>query len=208
MNHKIDICAPLRELTEDEVKYTLRNKEAIIISIHEKMYFIQKDISQTDDMIEMASFRSTEITDMPSGKGTHKDLADVLLKYYKYMDDQKKQYTDLFRTLIDREMRTERIWMCFLLLDEPYYGYIKRLYVDGEKYDTVEAESGFSRQVFGKYRKEAMELIIRFYNSDKNMLELSEQSQKSLLHKEKEMIKETKTESIHQLSFMELLNNK
>ena len=94
--------------------------------------------------------------------------------------------------------------MCFLLLDEPYYDYIKRLYVNGEKYDTVEAESGFSRQVFGKYRKEAMDLIIRFYNSEKDMLELSEQSQKSLLRKGIESQKETQPEAVHQLSLDEI----
>ena len=206
MSYKVDICAPLQELTENEVKYTLRNKKTIIIGIHEKMYFIQKEISQTNELIERASFRSNEITDMPSGKGTHRELTDVLLKYYKYMDLQKKEYIDLFRILIEREKRTERIWMCFLLLDEPYYEYIKRLYVDGEKYDTVEAESGFSRQVFAKYRKEAIELILRFYNSEKSMLELSEQSQKSLLCKEKKTGKEATVENVHQLSFVELLN--
>lgn len=179
----MNICDPIKELTEDEIIHSLKHKEQIIISIHEKMYFIRKEIVKTDDIIEIASFHSSETTDMPSGKGQHKDLSDVLLKYYKYMEKQKKEFNDIFWTLIQREMRIERIWMCFLLLDEPYYTYIKRLYVDGDKYDVVEEESGFSRQVFGKYRKEAISLILHFYNSDKSMIELSEISQRKIVNR-------------------------
>lgn len=202
----MNICDPIKELTEDEIIYSLKNKEKLIVSIHEKMYFIRKEVVKTEDIIEMASFHSSEITDMPSGKGVHKDLSDVLLKYYKYMDSQKKEFKDLFWTLTQREMRIERIWMCFLLLDEPYYTYIKRLYVDCEKYDAVEADSGFSRQVFGKYRKEAILLIMHFYNSDKSMMELSEISQRGLMYPKKDKKeRQASNQNDGQISLMDIL---
>lgn len=205
MDYKIDICAPLWELTEEEIKYTLRNKYAIIVSIHEKMHFIKKEIAQADDMIRTASFRSSEIIDMPSGNGNHRDLTDVLLKYYKYMDVQKNQYTDMFWNLIEREKRTERIWMCFLLLEEPYYTYLKRLYVDGEKYEAVEQDSGFSRQVFAKYRKEAVGLIIHFYYSEKSMPELHQQAQRSLIHRDKKVQSTEPAGEVQQITMEDIL---
>lgn len=210
----MNICAPIKRLTEDEIKDILKHKEELIISIHDKMYMTKKEMSKTDDIIEMASFPSSQLNDMPGGKGEHKDLSDVLLKYYKYLNRQKEEYNELFWILIQRELRIERVWMCFLLLDEPYYSYIKKLYVDNEKYETVERESGYAGSTFRKYRKEAIELIIYFYESDKSMTELMELSQKKLIEHEKIIIEEKDDSSDaenHQISitdFMEIKNIK
>lgn len=169
---------PSRVLTEDEIIYTLKNKDVLMKSINEKLCFIKQELNQNDEMIETASFHSPKITDMSCGHGTHKDLADVLLTYGKNIQNKRNEWLDVLTILIERKNRIERIWLCFLILEEPYYTYMKRLYVDGEKYFTVETESGFSRQVFAKYRKEALGLIEGFYFSTKNLLELSMQFQR------------------------------
>lgn len=193
---------PSKALTEEEIIYTLKNKEILMKSIDEKLGIIQKELDRKEDneMIETASFRSMEITDV-SCMGKNKDLTDVIIQYYTNRQEKRDEYLKLFGILVTRKRRIERIWLCFLTLDEPYYTYIKRLYVDGEKYATVETESGFSRQVFAKYRKEALQLIIRFYFLDNSMLK-SVQNHKSHKKKRKRKVQKTGMEQITMYDFL------
>lgn len=171
---------PFGVLTEDEIIYTLKNKETLLKSINEKLYFVKNELcNDNNEMIETASFRSLGITDISCAGGRNKDLMDVLTRYYANRREKEEEYLKFSKILIKRKYRIERIWQCFLILEEPYYTYIKRLYVEGEKYITVEAESGFSRQVFAKYRKEALNLMIHFYDLPQSMQELSCQFQRN-----------------------------
>lgn len=190
---------PSDSLTEDEIIYTLKNKEILTKSIDEKLGIIQKELDRKEDneMIETASFRSMEITDV-SCIGKNKDLTDVIIQYYANRQEKRDEYLKLFGILAARKRRMERIWLCFLTLEEPYYTYIKRLYVDGEKYATVEMESGFSRQVFAKYRKEALQLIIRFYFSDNSMFKSVHNHKK----KRKRKVQKTNMEQITMYDFL------
>lgn len=160
------------DITEADVKYFLRNKDKLIMDIHEKIHQINRSVKQVNDIMESVSYHSTEVSDMPHARNGHKDMSDVYEKYLHKRDERLLEYKQMLWALMMKEETIERVWSCFLALSEPYYSIIKHLYVENELYATAEAESGLSRQVFEKYRKRAMELIIGFYHSDKTDAEL------------------------------------
>lgn len=162
-------------ITEVNVINILKNKTELINSIQDRIYNFRKDISDTDEIIEMVSLSSKELSDMPGGGGK-KDLWNTYEKYRRQLELRQKEYADSLYHLIMQEDRIYRVWNSFLLLDEPYYGIVKRLYTEKELYDTVQKESGYSLQVFNKYRKRAIKSIIDIYNSeitDENLQQMS-----------------------------------
>uniref|UniRef100_UPI0040579BFD hypothetical protein n=1 Tax=Agathobacter sp. TaxID=2021311 RepID=UPI0040579BFD len=165
------------DITEDEIKHILRNREMLMASIQDKMYTIRHDIIWTRDVIEMVSLPCKTLSDMPGIHNRHMDIGDVYEKYEKRLNRRRTEFIEMMEALSDKEEKIERVWASYLALDEPYYSIVNRMYVQNELYATVEAESGYSRHVFEKYRKEAVSLIRHFYDSEKSMASLFEMQQ-------------------------------
>lgn len=170
----------------------LRNREQKLHSIHNKIYDIKKDVSDTDDIIMMVSLASKTVSDMPKGTGSHAGLEQTYEKYQKKLKERQEVSNVIMWNLILQEERIERVWHAYLALDDPYYSIVDKMYVHGEKYEAVEKESGYSRQVFEKYRKEAIRLIVLFYNSDKTDADLMMFQQMKMTGKAKEILAEEK----------------
>lgn len=194
-------------ITENEIKDILRQRNNRIAAIQEKIYTIDKDIKNTESIIEMVSFRRPEISDMPRGKGNHTDLGDTYLNYREILEQRTREYNKLLYEMIREEICIERVWQCYLLLGEPYFTILTDLYVKNEKYIIVEQESGYSRQVFEGYRKNGIELILEFYNSSKSAAELAEGSIAAEIQRSREKHKKESDKENYQISMEDIMEN-
>lgn len=151
-------------ITEKEIKHILRNREMLLLSIHQKMVAIEKDIEKTDDMIVSMSLPTNTMSEMPRGSAKQKDLGDVYRNYKKILKQRNEDYKAMYWELILQEQLIEQVWDAYMRLEEPYYSIINQMYVQSMLYAAVERESGWSRQVFEKKRKKGMELILNRIN--------------------------------------------
>lgn len=188
-------------ISEKDVIEILRFKQALLDAIPEKLYTIRCDISNTDDIIEMISLSCKTISDMPKGTGGHNDLSEVYERCQNKLRERNQEFIKIINDLINRKEQIHRVWSCFMALNEPYYSILHRRYVQNELYDTVQKESGFSMQVFEKYRKRAISSIIDLYNSDASESELQRMGN---VVKDEPVIHHGK-ESSEQLSIMDWL---
>lgn len=188
-------------ITKEDIIHILKNKEKLIMDIHDKMFLIERDITSTSDIITSVSYPKTQLSDMPHGNGRKKGLDDIYEKYLKILDERTYEKMAMIWELIMEEEKIERVWSSFLALDEPYYGIIKRLYLDNELYMVVEKESDLSHQVFEKYRKHAIEIIEKLYCSNKTDSELISLQNMRIVNKTNSTLKQKQIEQ--QLSLFE-----
>jgi len=192
-------------INEEMIKKILQNRTEMILSIHARLEYLNKDVSQTSDIIQAVSLRSKALSDMPKGGGGQKDLYAEYEKYNLLLDKRYKEYALGVQQLILQEERIERVWLCFNALDADAFTILYRLYVEKELYATVEEESGLTHPIFEKHRKRALQDIIRLYNSEleeKSIFEMAEDARTKVNYF-------TKIDNMegHQMSFMETINN-
>ncbi len=154
------------KISEKDVIKILQHKESMLDAIYEKIYSIKQEMLNTDEVIEMVALSCKQVSDMHSSAGEHKDLFEVYERYLSQLKKRGKEYKVVLQALILKEEMILRVWSCFLALDDPYYTILNRRYVHNELYDAVQKESGYSLQVFEKYRKRAIQGIIKLYFSD------------------------------------------
>lgn len=158
-------------ITEQEVKNILRNREILLLSIHQKMSVIEQDMEKTDDMIETMSMPANLMSGMPRSSGTQKDLGDVYRNYKKILKQRNEDYKSMYWELVLKEEMIERVWDAYMRLEEPYYSIINKMYVQSMLYAAVERESGWSRQVFEKKRKKGVRLIVDKVNHQQDEMD-------------------------------------
>lgn len=190
-------------VTDKEVKEILQNRPKIIASIHTRMDYLSKDIVKTDDIISAVSLRSKHLSDLPTGKGGHKDIFKEFENYQSLLLRRDREYAEAIRNLIMQEERVERVWLCFNALEAEEFTILNKLYVLNELYATVEKLSGLTHPVFEKHRKSAIQNIIRLYNSeleDTYIFELINNRSKEILKADT-----TEKENNYQLSFVDMI---
>lgn len=194
-------------ISESTIKEILKNRIKMIESIHARIEYLNKDISQTSDIIEAVSLRSKTLSDMPRGSSGHKDLHTEYERYHILLDKRYVEYARGIHQLVLQEERIERVWLCFNALDSDAYTTLYKLYVENQLYQTVELESGLTHPVFEKKRKRAMQDIIRLYDSDFKNGHIFEHAEmeRNNMPKVKE---EAKQENNHQLSLMDVFMTK
>lgn len=65
-----------------------------------------------------------------------------------------------------------RVWACYLALDDPYYTLLSQLYVENDLYENVRIQFDMSPTTFERYRKKALHLIIEYTKSPLSVGEL------------------------------------
>lgn len=162
----------MKNLSETEIKDILRNREQKIANIHKKMFSLYRELEHTDDILESVAFPSTNLSGLPGGKGCHKDLGDVLIKYNRQNYNRSEEIRRIMWELVEQEDSINRVWACFHALDDPYYSILYALYVENQLYQTVEDSFDVSHKTFEKYRQQGIELLIRFYDSGESIADL------------------------------------
>lgn len=166
------------ELTEQKVKSILRHKKEKLKNIREKRLQLYEMIEDTDSVLISSALPSPKLSALPTGKGTHKDMGDVLLNYQAELRKRNKELRSILWQLSEEEEGIIRTWTCFCALPEPYYGILKALYVDNQLYQAVEQDFGHSHKTFEQYRKKGIDTIIRYYESEMSVSRLLEEQYK------------------------------
>lgn len=190
-------------ITEKDIKTILEQREDMISTIHARIEYLQKDMSQTSDIIEAVSLRSKALSDMPKGGSGHKDLFTEYEKYHSLLDKRYHEYAVGIHQLILQEERIERVWLCFSALDSDAFNILHKLYVERELYQTVEKESGLTHPIFEKKRKRAIQDIIRLYYSYMTNERIFESAEK--IRAGINSSHNTESEEIQQLSISDIL---
>lgn len=160
-----------RPINEEIVKDVLRNRDEKIRTIHEKMANLYQEAGK-DAVLQNIALPAQNLTGMPGAKGNHKDLSDVLLAYQKQYARRNAELREVLWELSDEEEQIYRIWGCFNALDNPFYSILDRLYVKGEKYQSVEQEMGICHNTFENNRAQAVKLIMMHYESELSIAEI------------------------------------
>ena len=196
------------KMTEDRVKNILRFRNSKLKNIHQKMISLYEDANDTDSVLETVALPAQNISGMPGARGEHKDLGNVLINYQNELYRRNAEIREMMWALSQEEQSINRVWACFHVLEEPYYDILRRLYVVGELYQTVEHESGLTHSYFDKKRMEGLQLIIEYYESGESISNLmyKYRSKKKSSKKEKKKMQN----SFQQLSLEDLMkgNNK
>ena len=150
----------MTKMTEDRVKNILRFRNSKLKNIHQKMISLYEDANDTDSVLETVALPAQNISGMPGARGEHKDLGNVLINYQNELYRRNAEIREMMWALSQEEQSINRVWACFHVLEEPYYDIIRRLYVVGELYQTVEHESGLTHSYFDKKRMESLLLNI------------------------------------------------
>lgn len=162
----------MTKMTEDRVKNILRFRNSKLKNIHQKMISLYEDANDTDSVLETVALPAQNISGMPGARGEHKDLGNVLINYQNELYRRNAEIREMMWVLSQEEQSINRVWACFHVLEEPYYDIIRRLYVVGELYQTVEHESGLTHSYFDKKRMEGLQLIIAYYESGESISNL------------------------------------
>lgn len=198
----------MTKMTEDRVKNILRFRNSKLKNIHQKMISLYEDANDTDSVLETVALPAQNISGMPGARGEHKDLGNVLINYQNELYRRNAEIREMMWALSQEEQSINRVWACFHVLEEPFYDIIRRLYVVGELYQTVEHESGLTHSYFDKKRMEGLQLIIEYYESGESISNLmyKYRSKKKSSKKEKKKMQN----SFQQLSLEDLMkgNNK
>lgn len=198
----------MTKMTEDRVKNILRFRNSKLKNIHQKMISLYEDANDTDSVLETVALPAQNISGMPGARGEHKDLGNVIINYQNELYRRNAEIREMMWALSQEEQSINRVWACFHVLEEPYYDIIRRLYVVGELYQTVEHESGLTHSYFDKKRMEGLQLIIEYYESGESISNLmyKYRSKKKSSKKEKKKMQN----SFQQLSLEDLMkgNNK
>ena len=194
----------MTKMTEDRVKNILRFRNSKLKNIHQKMISLYEDANDTDSVLETVALPAQNISGMPGARGEHKDLGNVLINYQNELYRRNAEIREMMWALSQEEQSINRVWACFHVLEEPFYDIIRRLYVVGELYKSVEHESGLTHSYFDKKRMEGLQLIIEYYESGESISNLmyKYRSKKKSSKKEKKKMQN----SFQQLSLEDLMN--
>lgn len=162
----------MRSLDEAAVKDILQNREKKIDNIHRKMISLYQELERNDEVLETVAYPKTELSGMSGGKGTHKDLGDVLLQYNRQICNRNEEIRKIMWELVEEEDSISRLWACFYALNDPFYSILNALYVENQLYQAVENNFDMSHKTFEKYRQRGIELLLLFYNSDESIAKL------------------------------------
>lgn len=193
----------MTKMTEDRVKNILRFRNSKLKNIHQKMISLYEDANDTDSVLETVALPAQNISGMPGARGEHKDLGNVLINYQNELYRRNAEIREMMWALSQEEQSINRVWACFHVLEEPFYDIIRRLYVVGELYQTVEHESGLTHSYFDKKRMEGLQLIIEYYESGESISNLMYKYRNKKKSSKKE--KKKMQNSFQQLSLEDLM---
>lgn len=166
------------QITEERIKMILSKREKMLRDINEKVILLIKDLDRIDDdLITEKSIHAVSINMMPSAQGgVKKDLSDLIIKLQRDREERKNELYKMIRLLSDQEYMINRVWACFLALDDPYYTMLNQLYVENDLYEAVRQSFDMSPTTFERHRKKALTLIAEYVDSQLSVSEIMSMS--------------------------------
>ena len=155
------------KMDSKKIKDVLRHHSELTQQIHKQVLEIREKLDEVQQQtIEIASYPKIDLSQEGGGRRTHKDLADVYLRYQKLVNEQEEQLAAEMYVLTIHAEGIHRLYLCFQTLIGEEHDIIDRLYVKGELYKSVEQDMGLNHRIFEGKRKQAIRDIQKLYESD------------------------------------------
>lgn len=167
-----------RKITVERAKEILANREQKLKDIDKKMALLYEESAQLEQPNELmtAAALSSKMVKRTSGQNANSDNFVILDRFYRQRKERRMEIRMQMWKLSEEEEDIRRLWSCFFVLQEPYYGILYDLYVKKELYAAAESSFGYSHRVFERRRKEGLEILADMFNSPYSSLELMEQA--------------------------------
>ena len=158
-------------MDEETIKDILRSYPEKLRNIRQKMLSLYSE-TESEEVLSAAALPAVNMSGMPGAKGNHKDLGDVMISYHKQIWKRNEEIREMMWQLTEEEEMIRRVWASFHVLDNPYYSILHALYVENQLYTAVESSFDMSHKTFEKYRRDGIDLLIRFYESNETIPDL------------------------------------
>lgn len=199
----------MRILDEAAIKDILQNREKKIENIHKKMLNLYRELERNDEVMESVAYPSAGLSGLPSGRGDHKDLGDVLLQYNRQLCNRNEEIRKIMWELVEEEDSISRLWACFYAINDPFYSILTALYVENQLYQVVEDSFDISHKTFEKYRQRGVGLLLRLYNSGESIAKLMRRHEtESGSSKKQGKDRRNQEEGYEQINLLSLQNEK
>lgn len=164
-------------MTAEWAREILVNREQKQEDIQKKimlLYQEMKQLEEPDELIAAAALPMRKIS-IASGRRKNPDNLLVLHRYYKQKRERTVEIQMQMWKLLEEAEDIRRLWSCFFVLQEPYYGILYDLYVKKQLYTVTEEAFGQSHRMFERRRKEGLAQLADLFNSPYNSIELMNQ---------------------------------
>lgn len=111
-----------------------------------------------------------------SRSGKKKDLGDLLSVTQKMIQSHRRELSVRYQMLLAKSEQYHRLGLVYDTLDSASKEVLRRLYVDKEKWEWIEADMNISHRKLLNIRKQAMKDMLERYHSDLSNYQLAMQS--------------------------------
>ena len=193
-------------MDEETVKDILRSYPEKTKNIRQKMLSLYAE-TESEKVLSAAALPAVNISGMPGAKGNHKDLGDVLLSYQRQLWRRNEEIREMMWQLTQEDEMNRRVWACFHILSDPYYSILHALYVENQLYAAVEMHFDMSHKTFEKYRRDGINLLIKFYESEETIPDLMRKYRNKNKTSQKKRKKAKEDREYNQLDLSDLLQS-
>lgn len=189
------------QIGTEEIKNTLKHYDELSKKIHTQIMQLKQNLSEVEmQALEVAAYPKTDLAEKGGGGEIHKDLTNVYLRYQRIVLEKQKDLLSEIIYLTAKSENLHRLYLCSQAIAGDGYEIITRIYVQNEKYKTVEMESGLSHRVFEQKRQQAIRDIQKLYESELTNHQIIE-LQKKHNHNTKKRKKVSNDTQYEQLKF-------
>ena len=179
----------MQDIDCNMIKEILMQKDEKLDVINKKMQALYIEMETLEnECIRAASLpgKNSEyhMNGQSGGDKSTKDLYHVLIASKRQYDERKMMLRKLLWSLREQADMINRIWICFISLDNNDFNILNNLYVVKNTYKQVEKESGLSHVTFERKRKDALENIRKMYMSNQISRDIYNRSRKKKKHSE------------------------
>lgn len=172
----------MKDITKEEIMYYIKNPSLSNIlwqqakEVRERMINLNEALEEIKNEIIETSQVSVKMSQTPrSVTNNKKDLFDCIESTEKQTRNYYKELTMRYEILMEQMAEVKRVWLVYDTLLPLEREIIKRLYIDNEKWETVENELGINHRILVKKVSNTWEVIRESCLSSASDMELARQ---------------------------------
>ena len=172
----------MKDITKVEIMYYLKNPNLSNVlwqqakEVREKMIHLDEALEEIKNEIIETTQISAKISSVPGSiTNSRKDLFDYIENAENQARDYYKELTMRYGMIMEQMAEIKRVWIVYDTLLPLEREIIKRLYIDNEKWETVEKELGINHRILVKKVSDVWEIIRDKYLSSESDMELARQ---------------------------------
>lgn len=172
----------MRDISKEEIMYYLKNPNLSEIlwqqakEVRERMINLDASLEEIKNEVIRTTQVSAKISPTPrSITNNKKDVFDCIENTENQVKDYYEELTIRYEMIMTQLAEIKRVWIVYDTLLPLEREIIRRLYIDNEKWESVENELGINHRILVKKVSDTWELIREKYLSSASDMELAAQ---------------------------------